>query len=330
MNRTRSQDAGDSPNIATTDDGEKHSRAHVAVNGVTFNVKPNEIFCLLGPNGAGKTTTMRMLTRMMIPDEGSVYLGGCNLDNPADLRRVYSFTGFCPQFDALWPLLTAQEHLQVYGILKGTPRARNGELLRSLGLSYAAKRYSKNLSGGMQRKLSVAISLLGSPRIVFMDEPSTGMDPASKRLLWALVKRETAASRAAVLLSTHSMEECEALASRVGIMVHGSMRANDTTGGLKRRFGSGSIVELSFLGESQIDAALDTMRGRFPRAAVVEHVGRRAVVDVPLSDAPLSSVFEFLETNKTQLGVSFYSVAQTSLEQIFLRFANEQAFTLTE
>jgi|TARA_B110000208_G_scaffold38820_1_gene51389 ABC-type multidrug transport system ATPase subunit len=195
------------------------NNVHVAVDDLSFSVAPGEVFCLLGPNGAGKTTTMRMLTRMMVPDRGSVVLGGCDLDVPRELREVYSFTGFCPQFDALWPLLTTREHLEVYATLKDAAAERAGELMSTLALSHAEKRYSKNLSGGMRRKLSVAISLLGAPRVVFMDEPSTGMDPASKRLLWKLLLRETAASHSAVLLSTHSMEESEALASRIGIMV---------------------------------------------------------------------------------------------------------------
>ena len=122
------------------------------------------------------------------------------------------------------------------------------------------------------------------------------------------------------------MEESEALASRIGIMVSGVMRANDTSAGLKRRFGGGSVVEVSSLEPERIETALDAMRAQFPRAVVVECVGGRAVLDVPLSDSPLSGVFAWLETNKRALGISFYSVAQASLEQIFLRFANDQDF----
>uniref|UniRef100_H3GK29 ABC transporter domain-containing protein n=1 Tax=Phytophthora ramorum TaxID=164328 RepID=H3GK29_PHYRM len=228
----------------------------VAVRNLSFGLPKGECFGYLGINGAGKTTTMKMMTGDILPTSGSGTLGGFDiLSEQLDVRRLI---GYCPQFDALFELMSVREHLELFARIKGVARADlNGvvkTLMHQMNLDDFENKLAGTLSGGNKRKLSVAIALIGSPSIVFLDEPSTGMDPVSRRFMWNVIADiSTQRKESTIILTTHSMEECEALCTRVGIMVGGRLRCLGSVQHLKHRFGDGLMLELKLLGTPMHD-----------------------------------------------------------------------------
>ncbi|KAG7398223.1 ATP-binding cassette sub- A member 12 [Phytophthora boehmeriae] len=218
----------------------------VAVRDLSFGLKRGECFGFLGINGAGKTTTMKMLTGDISPTSGTATLGGFDiLSQQIEVRRQI---GYCPQFDALFERMTVREHLELFAAIKGVQRADMdavvSEKIQQLNLADFENKLAGSLSGGNKRKLSVAIALIGSPPIVFLDEPSTGMDPVSRRFMWDVIADiSTRGKESTIVLTTHSMEECEALCSRVGIMVGGRLRCLGSVQHLKSRFGDGLVFD---------------------------------------------------------------------------------------
>ncbi|EEY56287.1 ATP-binding Cassette (ABC) superfamily [Phytophthora infestans T30-4] len=202
----------------------------VAVRNLSFGLKRGECFGFLGINGAGKTTTMKMLTGDVQPSHGTATLGGFDiLSQQIEVRRQI---GYCPQFDALFDLLSVREHLELFGAIKGIPQASLDrvvmEKIQQLNLGDFEHKLAGSLSGGNKRKLSVAIAMIGNPAIIFLDEPSTGMDPVSRRFMWDVIADiSTRGKESTIVLTTHSMEECEAL-------VHH----------LKSRFGDGLVFDV--------------------------------------------------------------------------------------
>ncbi|KAG7379409.1 ATP-binding cassette sub- A member 12 [Phytophthora pseudosyringae] len=221
----------------------------VAVRDLAFGLKRGECFGFLGINGAGKTTTMKMLTGDVSPSNGSATLGGFDiLTQPIEVRRQI---GYCPQFDALFERMTVREHLELFAAIKGVPRtdmeAVVTEKIHQMNLADFEHKLAGSLSGGNKRKLSVAIALIGSPPIIFLDEPSTGMDPVSRRFMWDVIADiSTRGKESTIVLTTHSMEECEALCSKVGIMVGGRLRCYGSVQHLKSRFGDGLVFDTKF------------------------------------------------------------------------------------
>ncbi|TMW59992.1 hypothetical protein Poli38472_000034 [Pythium oligandrum] len=224
--------------------------AKVAVKNLSFGLKRGECFGFLGINGAGKTTTMKMLTGDIVPTSGSATLAGFDiLSQQIDIRREI---GYCPQFDALIDLLSVREHLELFAQIKGVPRSELDEVVREkmqqLNLTAFEHKLAGSLSGGNKRKLSVAIAMIGSPSILFLDEPSTGMDPVSRRFMWDVISEiSTYNKQSTVVLTTHSMEECEALCTRVGIMVGGGLKCLGSVQHLKHRFGDGLMFDAKLL-----------------------------------------------------------------------------------
>ncbi|GMF37445.1 unnamed protein product [Phytophthora fragariaefolia] len=220
---------------------------NVAVRNLSFGLKRGECFGFLGINGAGKTTTMKMLTGDVQPSHGTATLNGFDiLSQQIEVRRQI---GYCPQFDALFDLLSVREHLELFGAIKGIPRESLErvvmEKIHQLNLSDFEHKLAGSLSGGNTRKLSVAIAVIGSPAIIFLDEPSTGMDPVSRRFMWDVIADiSTRGKESTIVLTTHSMEECEALCSRVGIMVGGRLRCLGSVQHLKSRFGDGLVFDV--------------------------------------------------------------------------------------
>ncbi|EGZ19833.1 ABC transporter lipid export ABCA family [Phytophthora sojae] len=226
----------------------------VAVRNLSFGLKRGECFGFLGINGAGKTTTMKMLTGDELPTHGTATLGGFDiLTQQIDVRRQI---GYCPQFDALFELLTVREHLELFASIKGVPRSQLNDVvvdkISQLNLGDFENKLAGSLSGGNKRKLSVAIAMIGNPRIIFLDEPSTGMDPVSRRFMWDVIADiSTRGKNSTIVLTTHSMEESEALCSRVGIMVGGRLRCLGSVQHLKSRFGDGLVFDVKLANPSQ-------------------------------------------------------------------------------
>ncbi|XP_031487931.1 ABC transporter A family member 1 isoform X2 [Nymphaea colorata] len=234
-------------NLCKVYSGGRQDFAKIAVDNLCFAVQEGECFGFLGTNGAGKTTTLRMLSGEECPTDGTAYIFGIDIRiNP---KAACQNVGYCPQFDALLELLTVQEHLELYARIKGVPGNRIDDVveekLTEFDLWKQANKPSCYLSGGNKRKLSVAIAMIGDPPIVILDEPSAGMDPIAKRFMWNVISHlSTRQGKTAVLLTTHSMSEAQALCTRIGIMVGGRLQCIGSPQHLKTRFGNHLELEV--------------------------------------------------------------------------------------
>ena len=210
-----------------------------AVDGIDLFVAPGEIYGFLGPNGAGKSTTVLMLTTLLPPTSGTARVGG--FDVVADGPRVRSVIGAALQEAALDPLLTARDHMRLQTMLQGLPKGERGrrtaELLERVGLTQAADRKVGGYSGGMKRRLDLALALVHRPSILFLDEPTTGLDPQSRSALWEEVSRLARDDGVTVFLTTQYLEEADVLADRVGIIHHGRIVAEGAPSALKEEIG---------------------------------------------------------------------------------------------
>jgi ABC-2 type transport system ATP-binding protein len=232
-----------------------------AVAGIDLDVDRGEIYGFLGPNGAGKSTTVHMLTTLLPPTAGSARVGGFDIvkDGPAVRRTI----GAALQEAALDPLLTGREHLKLQLALHGIPRAerpsRTDELLDRVGLRLAADRKIGGYSGGMKRRLDLALALAHRPRILFLDEPTTGLDPQSRSALWDEVVRLKRDEGVTVFLTTQYLEEADLLADRVGIIDHGRIVAEGTPAALKAEIGRPTVEALPADGteSSELEPTLD-------------------------------------------------------------------------
>jgi ABC-2 type transport system ATP-binding protein len=214
-----------------------------AVDGIDLTVRPGEIYGFLGPNGAGKSTTVHVLTTLLPPTSGTARVGGYDVVKQGP--KVRSIIGVALQEAALDPLLTGRDHLKLQATLQGVPKrqrdSRAEELLHRVGLAEAADRKVQGYSGGMKRRLDLALALIHSPRILFLDEPTTGLDPQSRTALWSevsLLRREAGVT---VFLTTQYLEEADVLADRVGIIDQGKIVAEGTPAELKAEIGRPSV-----------------------------------------------------------------------------------------
>ncbi|KRW99166.1 P-loop containing nucleoside triphosphate hydrolase [Pseudocohnilembus persalinus] len=217
-----------------------------ALKGINFGVKKGEIFALLGPNGAGKSSTFNLLTAKLARTRGSIYL------NHLPIEQGFHFSnniGICPQKDSLWDNLSPIEHIKLFARIKGMDpqEAQNATefFIKYLDLIDNQNNMANNLSGGNKRRLCVAISMIGAPQLGFFDEPSTGLDPISKRYLWNLLQQSNQENNSSFLLTTHSMPEAESLCQRIGILINGQFRCIDTLQNLKQTYGKGNIEYLT-------------------------------------------------------------------------------------
>ncbi|GBG28685.1 ABC transporter ATP-binding protein [Hondaea fermentalgiana] len=296
-------------------------KKHVAVRQLSLGIKPGECFGFLGTNGAGKTTTMKMITRESFPSEGKILLRGKSIFHYSSSRDI----GYCPQFDALFPRLTATEHLQIYANIKGVPAQHIDSvvehLLDACDLRPFAHVISSTYSGGTKRKLSIALALIGKPDVILLDEPSAGVDPAARRRIWEIICSSMSESRS-IVLTSHSMEECEALCDRVSIMAGGVMRCIGPSLHLKKRFCSGYEVQI------RANSLQDCVRASgyiqtYMKATIKEQYGPQATLSIPFEGMSLSLIFKTLEKNRESWGLSSYGVSQASLEQVFMNIASK-------
>ncbi|XP_075727970.1 phospholipid-transporting ATPase ABCA3-like isoform X4 [Rhipicephalus microplus] len=316
----------------------KNFRSLQAVDNLTFAVHKNECFGLLGVNGAGKTTTFRMLTGDLPMSSGNAYLGEASLQK--DLKEFQSKIGYCPQFDAQIDKLTGRETLELFAFIRGVPTHRVPSVVNYMinlaDLQAHANKPTEAYSGGSRRKLSIAMALIGNPPVVFLDEPTAGVDPAARRKIWQGLDDVQKLMGAAVILTSHSMEECEALCQRISIMVNGSFRCLGSTQHLKSKFGDGFTVIVK-MGQEQaaspnaVPAICTAMLAKFPGNCVLRD-SHQALLHFHVTDTSLrwSQLFETLEALKQELSFEDYIVSDTTLEQIFLAFARSQRDATTE
>uniref|UniRef100_A0A8C5Q6L7 ATP binding cassette subfamily A member 4 n=1 Tax=Leptobrachium leishanense TaxID=445787 RepID=A0A8C5Q6L7_9ANUR len=295
-----------------------------AVDRLCIGIRPGECFGLLGVNGAGKTTTFKMLTGDIDVTSGDAMLAGYSVVN--EIGDVHQNTGYCPQFDAIDDLLTGREHLQLYGRLRGIPEDEIDMVaqwgIEKLGLHDYADSQAGTYSGGNKRKLSTAIALIGCPPVVLLDEPTTGMDPKSRRFLWNSIVSIIKEGRA-VVLTSHSMEECEALCTRLAIMVKGSFKCLGTIQHLKFKFGDGYIVTMKIrphkLGAAPDSTAAEKfIQTNFPGS--VQREKHYNMLQYQISSSSLARIFQLLISNKDSLNIEEYSVSQTTLDQVMPPF----------
>jgi len=237
----------------------KSFRGTTVLEGLDLTVERGSVFALLGPNGAGKTTTVGILSTLVRPDAGQASVAGFDVvDEPREVRRRISLTG---QSAAVDELLTGEENLQMLARLSGYGRAeatrRTDALIVRFGLGDAARRRAGTYSGGMRRRLDLALSLVFPAPVLFLDEPTTGLDPRSRQDLWASI-RELADDGTTVLLTTQYLEEADRLADRIGVLDHGVLVAEGTPEGLKAEHGANASLDDVFLALTGDDAELAT------------------------------------------------------------------------
>ena len=293
----------------------------VAVKEVSFTVYTGEIFGLLGPNGAGKTTLIRMMTTLTPPTSGVAIVGGH--DVVKDPNGVRHAIGVIPQALTSDPELTARENMTIHAKLYGLTAAERErlipQLLESVGLTEFADKLVGSFSGGMRRRLEIARGLVHSPKILFLDEPTTGLDPVSRTAVWEMITKLKESAGLTILLTTHYMEEADNLCDRIAIVDHGQLAALDTPAKLKDSVQTAEIVEAEFdHPPADWNAVLQKLAGV---SSVSDHDG---VWHVSTTSGPVT-VRELMDTARDRgVNVKRVSVQGTTLDDVFLHFTGRQ------
>jgi ABC-2 type transport system ATP-binding protein len=293
----------------------------MALDGIDFAVPPGSVFGLLGPNGAGKTTVIRILTTILRPDGGHAEVLGIDVArDPAAVRHVIGLAG---QYAAVDPNLTGQENLRLIGRLAQMAsrevRARSAELLERFDLAGAADRPVRTYSGGMRRRLDVAAALVSRPPVLFLDEPTTGLDLQSRGELWQMI-RELVAEGTTVLLTTQYLEEADRLAQRIAVVDHGRVIANDTPAALKAHLGS-TVIELGMGEEARAARALELLAASLPARPEREAASLR----LASQDGARVLIGVLRSLDDHDLTPATLAVREPSLDDVFLSLTGRRA-----
>jgi ABC-2 type transport system ATP-binding protein len=293
----------------------------VAVDDITFNVANGEIFGLLGPNGAGKTTLIRMMTTLTPPTSGTARIGGHDINTDADgVRHVL---GVIPQAFTSDPELTARENMLIHAKLYGVPADKRGalidELLESVDLLKFRDALVRTFSGGMRRRLEIARGLVHSPQILFLDEPTTGLDPVSRTNVWEMIRNLREKSELTILITTHYMDEADKLCERIAIVDHGKLAALDTPDRLKDSIPGADVVEAEF--NSAPPDWLDQLRALAQVASVTQH---DEVVRISSHDGPATVAALMDLARSRKITVRKVSVQSTTLDDVFLHYTGRE------
>ena len=303
-------------NLEKVFDGRIH-----AVDKISFDVFEGEVFGFLGPNGAGKTTTISMLTTLTVPTSGSAEVLGLEVtDRPADVRKVI---GLVPQDLTVDDDLTGRENMELQATLYHVPAAvakpRIDELLDLVGLTEPQDRYVKTYSGGMRKRLELAEGLIHRPRILFLDEPTLGLDVQTRASIWEHIRKLKSETNMTIFMTTHYLEEADSLCDRIAIIDHGKIVALESPENLKKAVG-GDIIDLEFI--SCNESILDDIKG-LPEVALIHGKceGNRVKVRVPDSGVALPRILSMLFEKK--IGIVSVSVRKPSLDQAFLEYTGK-------
>jgi ABC-2 type transport system ATP-binding protein len=288
-----------------------------AVGGITFDVEAGEIFGLLGPNGAGKSTLIRILTTLLPPTSGTALVNGFNVVTEAD--GVRKSIGVIPQAMTSDLELSVEENLVIYAKLYGVPREKRTrlirELLQSVELLQWADKQVKHLSGGMRRRVEIARGLVHEPRVFFLDEPTTGLDPVSRVAVWDMLHRIKSERDLTVLITTHYMDEADKLCDRIAIVDHGQLKALDSPMKLKASVPSRNVLEVSFAG------APDGWPAVLEALPDVESVtGHDHVFRIASRNGPATTTALMEAAARAHVPVLSLSVQSTTLDDVFVFF----------
>ncbi len=292
-----------------------------AVDGLSFTVEQGQVFGLLGPNGAGKSTLIRMLTTLLPPTSGTARVNGYDVVHSANLVR--KCIGVIPQAMTTDLDLTAEENMNIFAKLYGVPRERRlrvvKELLGAVELLDWADKPVKNLSGGMRRRLEVARGLVHEPKIFFLDEPTTGLDPVSRVAVWEMLMQLKKERDLTILMTTHYMDEADRLCDRIAIVDHGKLVALDSPMKLKASIPGNNILEVSFSGVPE--GWLETLQN-LPEVQSVkaeDHVYR-----IGSNNGPRTTVELMEAARRAQIEITSLSVQSTTLDDVFMHYTGRQ------
>ena len=285
-----------------------------AVKNLNLKIRKGEVFGFLGPNGAGKTTSIKMITGILKPTKGEILINGKNV-----FSMIKEKIGLCPQDIVIWDSLTCEENLrligEMYGVEKNVLNERTKKLLKDLMLADKARALASSLSGGMKRRLNLGMALVHEPDIVVLDEPSAGLDPQSRLVLWDYINSLSKNEGKTIILTTHFMEEADRLSDRVAIMDKGELLVLDTPKNLKKKLGKGDVVEIKLSNTEVIEKALEmisTIDG------VEEAKEIRGMIVVRALDAmrKLPMIIDALKELDTE--ITDTSIRHNTLEDVFI------------
>ncbi|XP_036597535.1 ATP-binding cassette sub-family A member 3-like [Trichosurus vulpecula] len=291
-----------------------------AVRDLTLNIYEGQITVLLGHNGAGKTTTLSMLTGLYPPTSGQAYINGFEITR--DMVEIRKNLGLCPQHDLLFDYLTVAEHLYFFAMLKGFSKKKLkseiDHMLSIFNLEEKRNSFSNSLSGGMKRKLSISIALVGDSKVVMLDEPTSGMDLISRRATWNLLQQQK--SSRTILLTTHHMDEADLLGDRIAIMAKGDLQCCGSSLFLKHKYGAGYHLIMVKEPQCKIKKISQLIYQYVPNATMESNVGAELSFILPKENAErFEQLFTELEQNQQKLGISSYGTSVTTMEEVFLK-----------
>jgi ABC-2 type transport system ATP-binding protein len=288
----------------------------IALNGIDIEVEQGTVLGLLGPNGSGKTTTVRILATLLQADSGSASVGGFDVvTQPDEVRSVIGLTG---QYAAVDEYLTGRENLELFGRLfhlsKFDAAKRANELLDRFDLSDAADRGIKGYSGGMRRRLDLAASLIGRPNVLFLDEPTTGLDPRSRQGMWSVIE-DLIAEGTTVLLTTQYLEEADQLANRIVVLDHGNVIAKGTSNELKSQVG-GDRIEIVVESAGDVTKAADLIQEFGSAPATTEALIKTVLLPVAGGSTAIVNIVRKLDENK--IAIADIALRRPTLDDVFL------------
>jgi len=292
----------------------------VAVDHVNLKVEEGELVGLLGPNGAGKTTTIRMLCCLLTPTEGTGRVDGYDVQKEAaEIRKII---GVCPQETTMYDRLTGRENVELIGKMHGMSKTelkkRSESLLEKMELLQRADEQIRNYSGGMKRRLDIIMSLVHNPKILFLDEPTLGLDPAARRVVWDFIE-ELKKERKTMILTTHYMDEADVLCDQVAVIDYGKIIAEDTPEQLKEKIGAGDVIEIDFTGDTT--AATKSLE-KFKFVRKVSKVQGHLVI---VAEAGVTKLGEITTTLHNCGGsVGKIAVRQNTLEDVFIHLTGRK------
>jgi ABC-2 type transport system ATP-binding protein len=286
----------------------------MAVDGLNIGIKKGEVFGFLGPNGAGKTTSIKMMVGLLRPTSGKVFING------TDVQKIEKGTiGICPQELMLWENLTCKESLNLMADMYEVPKKirdlRVKKLLSDLFLVEKADTIVSKLSGGMKRRLNLALSVVHEPEVVVLDEPSEGLDPQSRRVLWNYIRALRDEEGKTVILTTHIMDEADQLSDRIAIIDHGKLIRLDTPENLKKEIGEGDVVDMKISDTSRNQDLINELANEKDVISVVEVKGR---INIRALNAVAKLPMMMQTVERLDVQVEDISVRQNTLEDVFI------------